>query len=268
MAAKYEAVLDAGGDARWLVMVHGMSQDHRAFGAQADAFKDRHRILMIDLPGHGLSADLPGPFGHLELAAHVAGAMDQAGVERCDYWGTHTGTALALLMACERPDRFRSLVLEGPVLPGRNPPSAQAVLERVRDTARTRGVAAARRQWFSEGGWFQVMHQRPEECREAAQWAIISDFAGAPWLDDGPAAPVAPIDDRLPSLDSPVLIYNGEHDVADFLDAADRLEALLPRVQRATIAHAGGFPAWEFPDRVNRLVADFLAAALVGAEVG
>ena len=56
-----------------------------------------------------------------------------------------------------------------------------------------------------------------------------------------------------------MLLYNGEHDVDDFVDTADRLEALLPRVTRATIADAGGFPAWEFPARVNDVIAGFLA---------
>jgi len=42
-------------------MVHGMSQDRRVFGAQADAFRTDYRIQLIDLPGHGLSEDMAGP---------------------------------------------------------------------------------------------------------------------------------------------------------------------------------------------------------------
>ncbi len=266
MAANFETVLAAGADAPWIVMVHGMSQDRRVFSAQVDAFKHRYRILAIDLPGHGLSADIPGPYGHIELAAEVAGAIDRAGAVPCIYWATHTGTALGLLLACRRPDRFRCLVLEGVVLPGRAMPSIDTELQRIRDVARSRGIAEARRQWFDETDWFAVIRRHPEACRAAAHRAIVGAFSGAPWLDDGPARPVAPIDDKLKSLDLPVLIYNGAHDLPDFADAADRLEALAPRARRATIADAGGFPAWEFPDRVNRLVADFLSfAGIAGA---
>ena len=35
----------------WMAMVHGMSQDHRVFSAQVEAFKPHFRILLIDLPG-------------------------------------------------------------------------------------------------------------------------------------------------------------------------------------------------------------------------
>ncbi len=266
MSAKFKAVLEARPGDPWIVMVHGMSQDHRVFSAQVDAFKDRYRILLIDLPGHGLSAGVPGPFGHIELASHVAGAMDGAGVARCDYWATHTGTSLGLLLASDKPERFRSLVLEGAVVPGHPMPGVDAELQRARGLARTRGVSEARRQWFDEAGWFEVMRRRPRECRADGHWAIVSEFSGAPWLYEGRGAPVEPIDGRLASLGVPVLLYNGEHDLQDFVDAADLLEALLPDVRRATIPEAGGFPAWEFPGRVNRLVSDFLSPAPVSSK--
>jgi len=258
VTANYETVAGAADSAPWLVMVHGMSQDRRVFDAQVAAFHARFRILLIDLPGHGLSAAIPGPFGPVELAAHVAGALEQAGVDRCHYWATHTGTALGLLLAVERPGRFLSMILEGPVLPGHPLPSVEQALQQARHLARTAGLAEARRQWFDTAPWFVVMRRHAEACRAAAQRAIIDDFAGAPWLDDGPAAVLAPVDKALAAVDLPVLIYNGEHDVADFLAAAARLQALLPRAQWATISDAGGFPAWEFPDKVNKLVAGFL----------
>ncbi len=268
MSANFKTVLEAAAHAPWMVMVHGMSQDHRVFSAQVAAFKDRYRILLIDLPGHGLSADIPGPFGHLELASRVVGAMDHAGVAACDYWGTHTGTSLGLLIACEAPHRLRTLILEGAALPGHIPPSAAIELQRAGDVARTQGVAEACRRWFDDAPWFEVMREHPEECRAAAHRAIVCEFSGAPWLYDGPAAPVAPIDAKLASIEVPALVYNGARDVPDFLDTAAFLARRLPRAKRATIPDAGAFPAWEFPDRVNRLVADFLASAHVVGDHG
>ncbi len=258
MSANYKIVEDAGRGAPWLVMVHGMSQDHRVFSAQVDAFRARCRIQLIDLPGHGLSADIPGPFGHRELTRHVRGALDDAGIAKCHYWATHTGTSLGLLMARADPTRFQSLIFEGTVLPGHTMPSVDAEFQRARDTAQNDGVAGALKQWFDEADWFDVMRARPEQCRAAAHWQIVSEFSGAPWLFTGTAQAVAPVDALFASLDLPVLLYNGEHDLPDFMNAANFLEARLPNVRRMTIPDAGGFPAWEFPDRVNRVVASFL----------
>lgn len=258
MPAGYDIVDDAGGDAPWLVLVHGMSQDRRVFSTQIESFRTRFRIQLIDLPGHGLSADLPGPFGHREMADAVSAAIDKAGIGRCHYWGTHTGTALGLLLATADTPRFASLILEGAVLPGHAMPSVDREIQRARGTAQSEGIDAARRQWFDEAAWFDVIRGDPDRCRADAHWSIVSEFSGAPWLNTDPPQPVAPLDDRLASLDLPVLLYNGEHDLADFHAAADNLEARLPHVTRTTIADAGGFPAWEFPDRVNRTVGAFL----------
>lgn len=260
MTANYETIAEAGPEAPWIVMVHGMSHDHRVFSAQVDGFRARYRIATIDLPGHGLSAAIGGPFGHGELARHVLGAIDDAGIARCHYWASHTGTALGLLLACAEPARFHSLILEAAVLPGHLMPYVDAALQRAREHAQSAGIAAARKLWFESGEWFEVIRARPVECRAQAHWEIIADFAGAPWLSTEAALPVAPIDDALAALALPVLLYNGEHDVADFAAAADFLEARLPNVKRAVIPGGGGFPGWEFPGLVNRLADDFLAA--------
>ncbi|MBT5809633.1 MAG: hypothetical protein HOI19_04625 [Rhodospirillaceae bacterium] len=74
-AAQAEIIDHAGPTAPWLALVHGMAQDSRVFDAQVKAFRDRFRILLIDLPGHGLSADLPGPFGQAEMAGAVVAAL-------------------------------------------------------------------------------------------------------------------------------------------------------------------------------------------------
>jgi len=249
--------MDAGESAPWLTLVHGMSQDRRIFSAQVAAFRGRFRILLVDLPGHGLSTGLPGPFGHAELAASVDAAIDASAIPETHYWGTHTGAAVGLLLASRRPRRFRSLILEGAVLPGDTPPVVAEEIGRAQRAARTEGMESARRHWF-ESCWFTVMRQRPEECRAKAHQAIMADFTGRPWLELGIPAPVAPVEDALRSLPIPVLLYNGEHDHADFMTVADRLEALLPNVRRERIPDGGGFPAWEFPARVNALVAGFL----------
>lgn len=254
-AAQAEIIDDAGPTAPWLALVHGMAQDRRVFDAQVSAFRDRFRILLIDLPGHGLSADLPGPFGQAEMAGAVVAVLDDLGKAEVHYWGTHTGATLGLLLASRYPERFRSLILEGPVLPGRPLAAVVEALDRAGRVARSDGMDSARARWFEEG-WFDVMRRHPRDCRAAEQRAILADFSGRPWLE--PGAAVEPIGDALKDLKLPVLLYNGEHDLPGFVAVADQLETILPNVQRARIPGAGGFPAWEYPDAVNGIVADFL----------
>lgn len=258
--AAYEAISDAPATAPWLVMLHGFSQDRRAFGAQCDAFRDRYRLLLIDLPGHGASRTMPGPYGHGELATAVERTLDDA-IEAstpCAIWGTHTGAAVALLLAVRNPQRFAALVLEGAVLPGRAMASVSDAFVRMQRLARTQGVAAARRAWFAESEWFKVMRERPAECRAREQRAMIDAFTGHPWLEPGTPAPVSVSDAALATIDRPALLYNGAGDLAEFVAAAAHLQRVLPRATHRIVEEAGGFPAWEFPGRVNPMVAAFL----------
>jgi pimeloyl-ACP methyl ester carboxylesterase len=260
--ARYETVTSAGRNAPWITMVHGVSQDRRVFSSQVEAFRSSFRLLLIDLPGHGRSSDLPGPYGLEEYAASIRAALRESAVERSHFWGTHLGAGAGLLLACRDPETFRSLVLEGPVFPGRPLPAVSEMLAEVARTARETGIEAAREKWWNEGGWFAVMRARPEACRAEEQRAMIDEFQGRPWLDAGLfGRPIEPIDGLLAKLDLPVLIMNGEHDLADFVEAAERLAAALPNCRRRVIEDAGGFPLWEFPGRVNAEVRRFLDSA-------
>jgi 3-oxoadipate enol-lactonase len=255
----FETITEAGPAAPWLAMVHGASQHGGLFSAQVEAFRSRYRLLLVDLPGHGGSAGMPGPYGLAEHAEAVHRAIDRAGVGETHFWGTHTGAAVGLLLAVQSPRRFHSLILDGAVLPGIDVPSVTAAIARARATASTRGLAAAREEWFETAPWFEVIRQHPETCRAAGHRALIDDFAGGPWLSPLPPAPVAPVHDALATLRMPVLLVNGEHDVPDFIAMADVLAQRLPVVRRAVIQGGGGFPLWEFPEAVNAIVAGFLA---------
>lgn len=188
----------------------------------------------------------------------MVSVLDHVGLRSTHFWGTHTGAGIGLLLAAREPARLRSLVLDGAVFLGSQPGSVMGTLARVRALAANEGMPAALRVWFEEAEWFAAMHRFPEACRRDAHRAIIDAFRGGPWLDTRPGKAVEPVADRLGSIRVPTLLINGEHDLADFLATADRLERELPDVRRVSIPDAAGFPLWEFPERVNAIVAGFL----------
>ena len=238
-------------------MVHGMSQDHRVFDRQVDAFRDQFNLLLIDLPGHGLSSAIAGPYGHEEFARHVEVTIEQNGVEQTHYWGTHTGATVGLLVAARRPELVSSLILEGPVVPGNNPPVVRQHMEAARIAMREIDLSAAHSVWWSESCWFEHIRSDPATFRADAHRAIVDSFGGAPWLDNVTPEPVDI--SSITSIFQPTLIYNGALDHLDFLAASDAIVNLVPHANLTQIDNAGGFPAWEQPTRVNALVASFIA---------
>ncbi|WP_193187018.1 alpha/beta fold hydrolase [Nisaea sediminum] len=243
----------------WLVMVHGMSQDRRIFDRQAEAFSNTHRILALDLLGHGAASDASGPFGHVEFSNHILGQMRAHGVAHARFWGTHTGAAVGLyLAATEPPGLIDALVLEAPVIPGRNPDVANETIARVRRIAAEAGMEEARRVWWEESCWFETMHADPERRRAVEQRRIVEEFKGRPWTDTTTPIALGDFGPALARIAIPVLIYNGSLDHEDFLSMSAEIAGLVPACETARIEGAGGFPAWEDSETVNQTVTAFL----------
>lgn len=92
-----------------VVFVHGLFGDRTYYAEQARHLAERHRVLSIDLRGHGES-DVPEQGYSLDtLADDVARVCDEAGVRRAVLCG-HS-MALALRVASRRPDLAAGVVL-------------------------------------------------------------------------------------------------------------------------------------------------------------
>jgi len=242
-----------------LVMVHGLTQNKKLFNKQIPEFKDNFNLLLIDLPGHGGSSNIKGPYGISEYAQAIDQVITHHGISRPIFWGTHLGAGAGLVLASQKPELFSSLILEGPVFPGRNFPLVSDLLDKISKTISAKGLTIAKEIWWQEGPWFSIMQKRPIECRAADQLKIIEEFKGYPWLPEQKSTvEIASIELQLAKLTCPTLIINGEHDVPEFTEIARELYERIPNAQQKTIAQAGGFPLWEHPKEVNSIVQKFI----------
>jgi len=257
--AVYHKIIDINekNDA-WIIMIHGFTHNSSYFSAQVSAFQKDFRIFLTDLRGHGKSAGAAGPYGIEEYADDILAALDEVGIEKAHYWGTHTGSAIGLVLALRQPARLAALVLEGTFLPGFPMPRVGELINRARSIAQAQGLEAALEDWFNHADWFAYIRAQPQVCRAKEHRAMTFEFGGNPWLSDLTSRQVTPVAEYLANIHQPTLVYNGQYDLDDFKRAALQLEAGLPDVQREEIAEAGGFPAWENPLAVNLLVRHFL----------
>jgi pimeloyl-ACP methyl ester carboxylesterase len=123
-------VLELGpaGDGLPIVMLHGASgtlEDMRlalgerlALGGQlaaGEAPARRHRVILIDRPGHGWSDASPTTIGPGRQAALIAKAFDVLGVPRAIVVAHSWSGALATALALDHPQRVAALVLTAPV---------------------------------------------------------------------------------------------------------------------------------------------------------
>jgi pimeloyl-ACP methyl ester carboxylesterase len=85
-----------------VVLLHGLTGSRAYLEPYAGRLARMHRVVAIDLPGHG-GSDMVEPFSFLEAARLMAGAAEAAGVERPVVLGHSFGAPLAVAWAAERP---------------------------------------------------------------------------------------------------------------------------------------------------------------------
>lgn len=258
----YQLIETAGEKAPWLAMVHGFTANHQHFSEQIKEFQKDFRLILFDLRGHGGSSSMSGPFGVEEYSDDIEKVLIGLDLEKIHYWGTHTGSAIGLVLALRKPTLFASLILEGTFLPGFPMPRVGELLDRVKSIAQNKGVKAAQKDWYEYTDWMQYIRENPERCRGAEQMEIIQNFEGKPWLDNQTARELTDVSKSLSQIKQPALVYNGEADMPDFKKAALKLESDLPNSQRVEIENAGAFPGWENPKLVNKNVREFLQTVI------
>lgn len=103
------------GEGAPVVMLHGLADSHRTFRRVAPALARRHRVLLVDLPGHGWSArPADAPYTAAWYADCVAGVMESAGVERAALCGHSFGGGVALSMLRDHGAKVDRLALVAP----------------------------------------------------------------------------------------------------------------------------------------------------------
>lgn len=94
-----------------VLLIHGLAGDLSAWGPQMAALRERHRVVAFDNRGAGRSTQIDEPVSTLDLARDTIALMDHLGLADAHVVGRSMGGAIAQLVALERPDLVRSLVL-------------------------------------------------------------------------------------------------------------------------------------------------------------
>ena len=79
-----------------------------------DLLAKQFRVVACEMPGFGASAENAKTQSMPELAATMAAAADQLGLDGFNLMGTSFGSKTALWLALQQPERVLGLVLESP----------------------------------------------------------------------------------------------------------------------------------------------------------
>ena len=203
---------DEHGEGFPLVLLHGgLMTIELNFAVALPALAQRHRVIAVELQGHGRTADIDRSPTFAHFAADVVALLDHLRIERADVLGFSLGGLTGYELVISYPDRVRRAILAsadhrndraGEADPARLPTSDdyQAMRDAYRATAPTPAA-------------FDAVAKKIV--------GLVHTFTG--WSDD-----------QLRAVDLPVLILVGDTDFIRVENAAEAMR-LLPHGQLAVL---------------------------------
>jgi pimeloyl-ACP methyl ester carboxylesterase len=239
---------DYGGDGPQLVLLHGYGRSLNDWEASAAPLTAGHRVLAVDLPGHGRSPGL-SPWTIPTVVQHLADTLDAQGVPEAVVVGHSLGGLVAVEYARADPDRARARAavnLDG-FWWGREHPGAERVGEGLLASAGT----IAPPEYIEEQVISSARFGIPADRAEAAARAAARLLPDGKWQTLPERAEALEILDELNRL--------GALGVTTWLDGVDR-PLLLVQAGRQLPPAPGMEWFNEFNARFARGVSDELAA--------
>lgn len=249
---------DGPGNAPALLLIHGNASSARSWDGLVPMLTRFHRVIRIDLLGHGRSAKpADRSYALPDQARRVGMAMDRLGVERVTVIGQSSGGATATALAEQRPDLVAALVLinTGPHMNAHIAPPTALDPSQWPDVTndQLRQFASS---WSSRPG-YQIPLELLNEVRAMTLHSLTTTTqASRDYLRE------QPLPGRLAPLGKPLLVIFGEEDrrwrsssAADYLAVPGARIEMLPGL--------GHMPMLEDPARTASCLLAFTATQAV-----
>ncbi|MGW0533370.1 alpha/beta fold hydrolase [Streptomyces sp. NPDC003032] len=246
-------------DAPALVLLHGLAGSTAWWDAVVPELARAHRVIRLDLPGHGRSARPPrGGYDIPAQARRVAAALDGIGVQGAAVAGHSTGGLVGTALAEQRPDLVGALALinTGPSPDARLPEPWPGRLVTVpvlgRWVWRMRNDTTIRRGLDTAVGRETTLPDR-----------VVMDVRGMTYLAVTATSRESltylserELPSRLGALDIPLLVIFGSQDRRWRPSSADGYRA-VPGLRLELLPGVGHTPMLEAPGRTAELLLAF-----------
>jgi pimeloyl-ACP methyl ester carboxylesterase len=235
-----------------ILLVHGWTCDHTYFAPQAEHFAPNHRVVSVDLRGHGQSDKPEQDYTMAAFADDLAWLCGELGLSKPVVIGHSMGGVIALELAARHPDLPSAIVaVDSPLVP---PQALKDGIAEVVTGLKSPAYREVSQQFvgnmlFIEGDDSELKARVVEGMSSAPQHVMVSALEQI-FTWDGEAAARAC---KVPTLN---LIAS-----RPLLDVA-RFSELCPQAVHGQTVGAGHFHQLLVPDQVNAMIDRFLAISL------
>lgn len=173
-----------------------------------------HRVVVLDVRGHGASSDNSGRLGVERFAADLVHVLRRLAITRADFVGFSMGANTILRLLCRRPELARRAVVIGGSATG--------------DPARVRALMGSDAWPASLRALRHEVDPAPDYWRRLRD-ALVTDWAATTEIDPGALARVS----------CPVLVVNGVDDSIQSAAVARHLADALGDAHLELVERAG-----------------------------
>lgn len=259
MTLAYVPLGDPAGDP--VVLIHGYTDNARDWVPLVPWLQGHHRLILLDIRGHGRSGKPDCCYTRLDFAYDVKLLLDALGIGRADIVGHSLGSIIAQTFAEYWPERTRRVVLiasTGGPRPGAAPkPPKFDFAAQIRQLSEPIDPDSP----FMMEWWASPTPVDPEFLRrQRVDSAAIPLHVWLAVLDQG-LGDLADLQRTLPRLVAPTLLIWGEKDPIMEEDVRQTLREALPGAQVKIFPGLGHNPFWEDPAACAAVIEGFLADA-------
>jgi pimeloyl-ACP methyl ester carboxylesterase len=198
------------------------------------------QLIAVELQGHGRTPDVDRPLTFEQEADDVAALLQYLQIPQADVFGESFGGIVAVQLAVRNPELVRRVAIYG------------SALSRLDEVTRPEALAGLMSLTPDHSS---VQFQRENYERVApdpSQWpSLFAKATGMVWQGFS--------HDQLQSIQAPVLIAGGDHDLlGPRLEHLLEMARIIPQAQLAIVPDAGHFILNDDPDKLLPIVATFL----------
>ncbi len=246
----YELHGDAG---PVLLLVHGLGSSLRDWELQTGPLSASHRVLSVDLRGHGESSR-QRPITIAGFAADLSALLVALQIRDAYVVGISMGSAVAFQLALDHPEQVRGIVIinGGPSFFSSADPAHRHELAMRITAVRTQGMRGI--------GELLAIRLLPSPAH-----AAMREVFAARWAENDPEMYLASLDalvdwtvrDRLSTLAAPCGVISGDRDYTPvaFKEAYQRE---IPRAELVVIADSGHMTTHDQPAALTAAILRFV----------
>lgn len=209
-----------------ILLVHGMGLKLELWDDHAADLARDHRVIRLDMLGHGQSEAPAGHWSFKEHARQIADLLDYLAIDRAFVVGFSLGGTVSQRFAIDYPNRISGLIVVASVC-DRTETEQQAVLERlkqVRDGGPAAVAHAAIDRWFTVR--FQAEH--PDIVERWFNQILSNDHRAYANAYSVYASTDGELRHLLPGISAPTLVITGDRDAGQNPRMAAAMASRIP----------------------------------------